>query len=66
MLIDEWGEAGLIKLSAVKPIITTLEKHLAIKKLGKLEAKDIQPLKNLLQQIIVTKNSQQTDPRLFL
>ncbi|MEI6430196.1 MAG: type II toxin-antitoxin system PemK/MazF family toxin [Pseudanabaena sp. ELA607] len=57
MLINEWEKAGLIKLSAVKPIITTLEKHLVIKKLGKLETKDIQSLKNLLQQIIVTKNS---------
>ncbi|WP_242023042.1 hypothetical protein [Pseudanabaena mucicola] len=57
MLIHQWAEAGLIKLSAVKPIITTLEKSLVIKKLGKLEAKDIQSLKNLLQQIIVTKNS---------
>jgi mRNA interferase MazF len=57
MLIDEWEKAGLIKLSSVKPIITTLEKHLVIKKLGKLEAKDMQSLKNLLQQIIVTKNS---------
>jgi mRNA interferase MazF len=51
------GKAGLIKLSAVKPIITTLEKRLVIKKLGKLEAKDIQPLKNLLQQVIATKIS---------
>jgi mRNA interferase MazF len=57
MLINEWEKAGLIKLSAVKPIITTLEKHLVIKKLGKLEAKDIQSLKNLLQQIIATKIS---------
>ena len=57
MLIDEWEKAGLIKLSAVKPIITTLEKYLVIKKLGKLESVDIQSLKNLLQQIIVTKNS---------
>jgi mRNA interferase MazF len=57
ILIDEWEKAGLIKLSAVKPIITTLEKHLVTKKLGKLEAKDMQSLKNLLQQIIATKNS---------
>ena len=57
MLINEWEKAGLIKLSAVKPIITTLEKHLVIKKLGILEAKDIQSLKNLLQQVIGTKIS---------
>ena len=50
--INEWSKAGLLKLSVIKPIITTLEKQLVIKKLGKLEASDIQTLQISLQQII--------------
>lgn len=52
MLISDWSRAGLIKPSVIKPIITTLEKSLVLKKLGKLETPDIQTLKSSLQQII--------------
>jgi mRNA interferase MazF len=52
MFISEWAKAGLIKPSVIKPIITTLEKPLVLKKLGKLETLDIQTLENSLQQII--------------
>jgi mRNA interferase MazF len=52
MLISDWPRAGLIKPSVIKPIITTLEKSLVLKKLGKLETPDIQTLKSSLQQII--------------
>ncbi len=51
-LITEWSKAGLLKPSIIKPIITTLEKKLVIKKLGKLETTDIRSLQSLLQQII--------------
>jgi mRNA interferase MazF len=34
VFIDEWSAAGLIKPSIVKPIITTTENSLVIKKLG--------------------------------
>ena len=52
ILITEWSNAGLLKTSVIKPIITTLEKQLVIKKLGKLATPDIEALQNLLQQII--------------
>jgi len=52
VLISEWAKAGLLKLSVIKPIITTLEKSLEIRKPGKLETPDIQTLKSSLQQII--------------
>lgn len=52
ILITEWSNAGLLKPSVIKPIITTIEQRLIIKKLGKLEATDIQALQILLQQII--------------
>ncbi len=51
-LITDWSKAGLLKISVIKPIITTLEKQLVIKKLGKLETADIRALQSLLQQII--------------
>jgi mRNA interferase MazF len=56
MLIIEWAKAGLLKPSVIKPIITTLEKTLVIRKLGKLETLDIQTLKNSLQQITEISN----------
>jgi mRNA interferase MazF len=52
MLITEWSKAGLLKSSVIKPIITTLEKQLVIKRLGKLETLDIRALQSSLQQII--------------
>ncbi|MBD2188292.1 type II toxin-antitoxin system PemK/MazF family toxin [Pseudanabaena mucicola] len=52
ILITDWSNAGLLKPSLIKPIITTLEKQLVIKKLGKLETTDSQALQGLLQQII--------------
>lgn len=52
ILIAKWSNAGLLKPSVIKPIITSLEKQLVIKKLGKLEAIDIHALQSLLQQII--------------
>ncbi len=52
VFIDEWSAAGLIKPSVIKPIITTTEKNLVIKKLGALQPSDLQALENILCQII--------------
>jgi mRNA interferase MazF len=54
VLIDDWAGAGLIKSSVVKPIITTLERNLVIRTLGKLQSLDLQVLENILKQIINT------------
>jgi mRNA interferase MazF len=54
VLIDDWAGAGLIKSSVVKPIITTLERNLVIRMLGKLQSPDLQVLENILKQIINT------------
>jgi mRNA interferase MazF len=51
VFIDEWSAAGLIKPSIVKPIITTTENSLVIKKLGILQPLDLQALENILQLI---------------
>src|SRR3990172_1554403 len=42
--IEHWEEAGLIKPSVIKPILTTVEKSLVTRKLGKLHAEDQQRL----------------------
>ena len=52
VLINDWYPAGLLKLSAIKPVITTVEQNLVIKILGKLESSDVQALQDVLQQII--------------
>ncbi len=54
ILIRDWAIAGLLKPSAIKPIITTIEKTLVVKTLGQLQTLDIQALQGTLQQIIKT------------
>jgi mRNA interferase MazF len=51
-LVNDWSAAGLLKPSVIKPVIATVEKNLVIRKLGKLEALDLEALENILQQII--------------
>ena len=48
--ILEWREAGLLKPSIVKPVFTTIEKNLVLKRLGILEDNDKENLKKLLEQ----------------
>lgn len=52
MTITEWQAAGLIKPSIIKPVLTTIDRTLAIKKLGQLQNLDRQTLHNLLQTIL--------------
>ena len=48
--IKEWKQAGLLKPSVVKPIITTIEQSLILRRLGRLQARD----QDLLQQTLTT------------
>ena len=52
MIIVDWKSAGLLKPSVIKPVITTIEKSLIIKKLGKLKEKDCDELKELISLIL--------------
>lgn len=52
MAMSEWQAAGLLKPSIIKPVITTVEKSLVIRKLGQLQELDRQTLQNLLQVIL--------------
>ncbi len=50
--ITECKAAGLLKPSIIKPVLTTIDKMLVIKKLGELQEVDTQALHNLLLVIL--------------
>ena len=50
--LSGWQAAGLLKPSAVKPVIATLEREGIIRSLGKLEAKDAEALRATLREIL--------------
>jgi len=50
--IANWQGAGLLKPSVIKPIISTLEKTLVLRKLGRLGSIDRQALQNVLKLIL--------------
>jgi mRNA interferase MazF len=50
--VIHWEQAGLIKPSVMKPIFTTIEQGLVIKRLGQLAEEDEQALRELLQEIL--------------
>lgn len=51
-VVVEWEAAGLLKPSAIKPVIATIEQSLTIKHLGRLQDDDIASLKQVLGVII--------------
>lgn len=50
--LADWQAAGLLKPSAVKPVIATLEAPLVIRQLGTLTTADAQALRSALDAII--------------
>jgi mRNA interferase MazF len=51
-VITDWKKAGLIKPGIIKPIITTAEKRLVIKRLGRLQPTDEKAIQQTLQLIV--------------
>jgi len=51
-LVAQWKQAGLIKPSVLKPVLTTIEKGLVIKKLGRLATADREKLREVLDTIL--------------
>jgi mRNA interferase MazF len=45
LVVEDWQAAKLIRPSAIKPVLATLEQTLVIKKLGRLSADDRQRLR---------------------
>jgi len=52
VIIEDWEDAGLLKPSAIKPVITTIEKKLLIKKMGKLKSNCLVELRESLSVIL--------------
>lgn len=52
VIIQAWQEAGLLKPSAIKPVITTIEKPLVIKVMGQLKEEDQKALQESLKGIL--------------
>ena len=52
VVVQHWQAANLLKLSAIKPVFTTLDKNLARKSLGRLQEADRAALKAAIQVIL--------------
>lgn len=50
--IIEWQNSGLLKPSVIKPVFTTIEKSLILRRLGSLEDSDANNLQKTLQLIL--------------
>ena len=50
--VANWKEAGLLKPSAIKPVVTTIQRSLIIRRLGRLQEADQISLKQALAAII--------------
>ena len=52
MLISDSENAGLLKPSVIKPVVTTIEKSLVIRKLGQLKSDDCNKLRELIKLVL--------------
>ncbi len=50
--IKDWKGAGLIKPSVVKPVITTIEASLVIRRLGQLKKEEQEALRKAIRKIV--------------
>ena len=52
VLVQDWQGAGLLKPSAIKPVITTIKRGLVISQLGQLKEGDRAALRRAINQIL--------------
>lgn len=52
VVVNQWQQAGLLKPSAIKPVITTIEKSLVIKPMGRLAPQDREALVECLKLVL--------------
>lgn len=52
MLISDFENTGLLKPSVIKPVVTTIEKSLVIRKLGQLKSDDCNKLRELIKLVL--------------
>jgi mRNA interferase MazF len=50
--IVQWKEAGLLKPSALKPVLATIERRLVLRTLGKLMEEDRAALRRVLAEML--------------
>ena len=50
--VKDWKGAGLIKPSVIKPVITTIEKSLVIRRLGRLKQDEQEALRKALGKVV--------------
>src|SRR4051794_16285274 len=50
--VVDWQAAGLLKPSVIKPLITTIEERLVVRRLGALQAEDLASLRKVLSAVI--------------
>jgi mRNA interferase MazF len=50
--VQDWRSAGLLKPSVIKPVLTTIDPSLVLKKLGRLTSKDEAALRQVLTTIL--------------
>jgi mRNA interferase MazF len=50
--VQDWKAAGLIKPGVIKPVITTIERSLVLKKLGRLNDHTQAALRKVIAQIV--------------
>ena len=51
-IIKEWRSAGLLMPSSVKPVISTIEQNLILKKLGSLSSEDLISLNKGIKELL--------------
>lgn len=51
--IKDWESAGLLKPSAIKPAISTIEQSLVLKTLGKLAENDLEMVDKVLCELLL-------------
>lgn len=52
VIVSNWKEAGLLKISTIKPILATVEKTLIIRSLGQLTQRDLIALRDAVKVIL--------------
>jgi PemK-like, MazF-like toxin of type II toxin-antitoxin system len=55
VMVAQWREAGLLRPSAVKPVITTIHRRLVIRKLGRLRPRDRRAVTAALGDIVAAE-----------
>ena len=51
VIVQDWQSAGLLKPSAIKPVLATFERSLIRKTLGRLSSRDQQSLRDTIETL---------------